>query len=145
MAKIDDAYRRLQIAKQSFGNRDYASCLRECQGSVELSVKSLLEKLDIEYERQHDVSGEIWKAVNKVKPSLKDYEFSQAKGDLGRAAVMLSLLGSVKNYANYGLEKTDVSANDIFDILFKEFAEASFRLAEITYVRIMTMLAWLSR
>ena len=84
MGRIEDAYSRCEIAKDLLDKEDYAGAIREAQQCVELSVKALLNILNIDYTiRQkdgkkkipHDVGEKIPEALEKVKPLLGKHEF----------------------------------------------------------------------
>jgi len=84
MGRIEDAYSRYEIAKDLLDKGDYAGAIREAQQCVELSVKALLNILNIDYTiRQkdgkkkipHDVGEKIPEALEKVKPLLGKHEF----------------------------------------------------------------------
>lgn len=54
-AYMDEALRRIKTAKLALDDGGYAYCIRQCQESVELSLKAALRFVGIEPPKWHDV------------------------------------------------------------------------------------------
>ena len=127
--RLEDARERLYAAKKLVEECNYAGALSEAQRCIELSVKALLEELGIEYGEikgkkkrvkvPHDVSEFIPDAIKRVEEHLEEFQVI----DLARAAVLLKLLTSIRNYLEYGVEYRNqvlVSSKELFDRFFGE-------------------------
>jgi hypothetical protein len=96
----------------------------EAQRCIELSVKALLDKLDVEYKTKegrilHDVSDKIPVAFGKIRLYLKDYEVASTRVYLARAAVLLRFLTSIREYLELGVSDL-ASSKETFNSLFSE-------------------------
>ncbi len=58
-----DAEYSLQEAENAFQARNYHRAVRRAQESVELSLKSVLRLLGVEYPKKHDVSAALVRAI----------------------------------------------------------------------------------
>jgi len=150
MGRIEDAYSRYEIARSLLDKEDYAGAIREAQQCVELSVKALLDTLNIDYivlghgkkkAIPHDVSGKIPEAFEKVKPLVGKHEFDLQRRYFAQAATVLRLLTAIKDHAAYGIKELQVGAKDIFDFVFaKELAKILVDLSHESYLHMLMML-----
>ena len=53
MVTIEDASRRRRIAEKAFEDHDWSNCVLNAQMCIELSLKSLLDTLEIKYNKGH--------------------------------------------------------------------------------------------
>ena len=129
MASLEDAYASYHSASKHLEGFNYAGAVREAQICVELSIKALLENLDIEYKKEHDIGDDVFKGVfQKAFPHLKGYEIKQFQECLAKSRVYLKLLSSIKNFTTYTF--LDVPAKNLFD---KEFAKTMVDYAGQAY------------
>jgi len=150
MSRIKDAYSRYDIAKSLLDKGHYAGAIREAQQCVELSVKALLDTLNIIYivvghgkkkAIPHDVSEKIPEAFEKIKPLVGKYEFDLQRRYFAQAATLLRLLTAMKDHAAYGIRELQVSAQDIFNFVFaKELATILVSLSYESYLHMFMML-----
>lgn len=146
--KIEDAQVRLNAAENCLKDFDYAGALRESQGCLELSVKTLLGEVGISYTTEkgkipHDVSDKIPQAFEKLEPylDLDEYNVSYFRKELARAAVLLKLLTSVKQYLDFGVESL-AGIKETFDSAFsKELAERIVGLTRSAHWRIYDLIS----
>jgi len=108
MVSIDDAWSKYQLAEQALKSYDYANCVFNSQASIELSIKSLLDGLQIKYEMEHDVSDRLDEVPKKIK--LERYEIS----DLSRLKAYSKLWVGVRNLTEYGDQRLNTAARKIF-------------------------------
>lgn len=83
---ISRAQKRLLAIKTLFDNDAWADVVRESQEAVELALKGLLRKCNIEVPRIHDVSGILEAESSKLPKVLKDKipRLAQISKDLRR-------------------------------------------------------------
>jgi HEPN domain-containing protein len=133
--KITDAERRKDAAKERLEHNDNAGCIRESQAAVELAVKALLELLDIEYPLDHDMSGQIPKAIKKLEQALIPEKAYWIRNDLSRTAVTSRFLSSVKEYTVYGLQDAGIPAGTMF-LELGNFAKECLQQTEAVVFRL---------
>jgi len=143
VSRIKDAYSRYDIAKSLLVKEDYAGAIREAQQCVELSVKALLDTLNIIYivvghgkkkAIPHDVSEKIPEAFEKVEHLLGE-QLDVQRTYFAQAAVILKLLTGIKDYAAYGITGLQVGAKDIFNFAFaRELATILVNLSYESYL-----------
>ncbi len=145
--KIEDAQVRLNAAENCLKDWDYAGALLESQRCLELSVKTLLGKVGISYIPEkgkkipHDVSDKIPQAFEKLSPYLDEYNVSYFRKELARAAVLLKLLTSVKQYLEFGVESL-AGIKETFDSAFsRELAERIVGLTHGAHWRIYDLIS----
>jgi len=136
---FDDAYNKYQAASDMLGRYNYAEAIFLAQQSIELSIKALLTKLNIEFKRKHDIGDEPFTEASKLlKSVIKDkHKLNYYLKTLAKARILMKLLADLRTYAEYGF--IEIPAKDIFDVDFKPFAEWAiqkvfelhFRLKEI--------------
>jgi len=108
MVSIDDAWSKYQLAEQALKSYDYANCVFNSQASIELSIKSLLDGLQIKYEMEHDVSDRLDEVPKKIK--LEEYEIP----DLSKLKAYSKLWVGVRNLTEYGDQRLNIAARSIF-------------------------------
>lgn len=122
--RIQDASRRLEMARQCLEEADFAGAIREAQACVELSLKALLDILQIKYEKKHDVGTKIPEAFRKMKPFLlkEPYytKFETWKKRIGIAVVLSRILAAVRNETTYGIQELGLSSQEVFLYFFGE-------------------------
>ena len=129
MSGIEDARNRINASGELLKKLDCAGAIREAGACIELSVKALLDILNIEYATKkgripHDVSDKIPEAFDKLRPYLEEWEVKNARLKLARAMVLLRLLSSIRSYVEYPIKKLEVETKDVFDYYFsKELAK----------------------
>jgi len=139
MSRIEDSRSRINASEERFKNSDYVGAIREAGACIELSVKALLDMLQINYTTKqgripHDVSNKVPEAYEKLKPYLEEWEVKNARLTLARAMVLLRLLSSIRSYVEYPIKKLEVEAKDVFDYYFsKELAKTLTSLVRSTY------------
>ena len=124
MVSMEDAWSNLSLAKNTLKNLDYSACVHRSQRCIELSIKSLLDSLNIKYKWEHRVGNELGKVLEKL--NLKEYDVNY----LARANMHLMLWTSVANLAEYGDQYLHVAARKIFT---KEDAELALGHAQRAY------------
>jgi len=87
---------------------DYANCVFNSQASIELSIKSLLDALQIKYEMEHDVSDRLDEVPKKIK--VEQYEIP----DLSKLKAYSKLWVGVRNLTEYGDQRLNIAARNIF-------------------------------
>ncbi len=99
--------RCLTEAENAYNDADYPMAVRRSQECVEMSLKSILRALGIEYPRKHDVSD----ALDLIKANLPEwfsariYEVKEISRDLARK----------RGPAMYGYEAELKPSSSIFD------------------------------
>ncbi len=103
---IKRAKRCFKESKSAFEDGDYPITIRRAQECVELSLKSVLRSIAIEYPREHDVSASLEIVKEKFPDwfSFKIPEFIQISKDLAKK----------RGPALYGYEAQLKPASDIF-------------------------------
>lgn len=138
--RIDDARERLNTAKKRLEDGNYSGAMYDSQRCIELSVKALLDKLNIDYKPTHNVTDKIPETFEPLKPHLKDYEVNSTRVDLARAIVLLQFLNSIRGYLEYGI-KNFANSKEIFNSLFAEkLASVIVKLVTDTHVRIYNLI-----
>jgi len=144
--RIEDARERLNAAESRLKEFDYAGAIDEAQRCIELSVKAILDKLNINYRTKegripHDVSDKIPDIFERIKPYLKDYEVNSARVELARAAVLLRFLTSIRAYLEFGVSDL-AGSKETFDSLFaKNLASIVVELVRSSYWRIHDLIS----
>lgn len=157
MAKIDDAYDRLSSAQKLMESGDYAGAITEAQMCMELSLKAFLDALEVDYTRDdrgkkrflHDVSSKVYQGFEELKSCLHrrhEGEYRDIERDLTKAAVLSSLLWTLRNYCQYGVAGfKEVGAKDIFDYNFgKDIAEVLVKKTGESHWRIKDLVRTLA-
>ena len=151
--RIEDARDRLKAAGKLLDEADYAGAMSEAQRCIELSVKALLDKLNINYMKgkrvSHDVSDNIPEAFEKLKPYLEDYEVDIKRKELAQAAVLLRFLTSIRSYLEFGVEHKVgnrklllASPREVFDFSFgKALANIVVELVKSCHWRIYDLIS----
>jgi HEPN domain-containing protein len=122
--KIEDVRASLSVAEIHLKEHNYARAMYEAQRCIELSVKALLDKLDVEYKTKegkipHDVSDKIPAVFEKIKSYLENYDVEWYRVELARAAVLLRFLTSIREYLEYGVGDL-ASSTETFNSIFAE-------------------------
>jgi hypothetical protein len=140
--KIEDAEAKLSESEILLEKKHYPGALLSLQQCLELSIKALLDTLDISYIEKgrsipHDVSNKLPVAFQKIKEILtcSEYEEEKYRKDLARAGFLLTFLTAIRKYLAYGFENL-ANITEIFDWSFyrsKEFTER--KLEELKHVR----------
>lgn len=143
--RIEDASERLYAAESRLREFDYAGAMLEAQRCIEISVKSLLDKLNIEYKMKdgripHDVSDKIPKAFEKIKPLLKDWEINNVRIELARSAVLLRFLTSIRGYLEYGVNDLAGSKETFSSIFAEKLAKIIVDLVKTAHWRISNLI-----
>lgn len=122
MATFEDAYDKLTNAREALRRRDYPTAITSSQECIELSIKALFEKLEVPYERRHDIAEDYLPTESKKDPyqiSLRKLEGIKSKEDvdrikicLARARVLVKLLAGIKDIVKYGI--LGISSRSIF-------------------------------
>lgn len=120
--RIEDARERLDAEESRLKESDCAGAMYEAQRCIELSVKALLDKLNINYKTKegripHDVSDKVSETFEKLKPYLEDYEVDSARVGLARSALLLRFLTSIREYLEFGVGDL-AGSKETFNSLF---------------------------
>jgi hypothetical protein len=100
------AKRCLEEANFAFKAKDYPGSVRRSQESLELTAKSLLRYLGVEYPKEHDVSDALEVIKDKLPSSIKQRlkEFKR----------LLTELAEVRGPAFYGYEREGIPPSKAF-------------------------------
>ena len=142
-SRLQDGERRLFAARRCLDHQDIAGAIREIQLAVELTFKSMLNLFGVDYPKNvkgHDVSnmvGELYAKIEGLRKKGKVqipffYEKHQRdylKSILGKGAVLLKLLNSVRLDATYSVENLGIGAGTIFAVHFQELTKCLYNLA----------------
>ena len=105
---------------------DWAGAITQAQEGVELTVKALLDSLEIAYVMQRrnkkeylqDVSSKLPELFTKLEPKFEDFERQNTRLYLAQTAVVLRMLTGGKDYARYGIPELNLGTGNIFDYHF---------------------------
>jgi len=144
--KIEDARERLNAAESRLKEFDYAGAMFETQRCIELSVKALLDKLNINYETKegripHDVSDKTPVTFEKLRPYLKDYEVNPTRAELARAAVLLRFLTSIREYLEFGVSDLADSKETFNSVFSKTLASIIVESVRFSHWRIYNLIS----
>lgn len=103
---IRRAKRYLREAENAFSEGDFASTIRRSQECIELSVKSVLRAVGIEFPREHDVSD----VLLELNVDMPDW-FKEKVPEIAR---IMSEITPKRGVSMYGLERELRPASDIF-------------------------------
>ncbi len=83
------------VAEKALNERDFLTAIGEARNCIELTAKAFLDEFEISYEipgkkgaPMHDVSSEIPKLMEKVRPHMKEREISQYRKDFARSGLV---------------------------------------------------------
>lgn len=100
------AGRCLREARSAFTEGDYPITVRRSQECVELSLKSVLRALGIEYPREHEVSGALGLAGKKLPVWFA--------AEIPRLIAISKDLSKKRGPALYGYEEELIPASELF-------------------------------
>jgi HEPN domain-containing protein len=103
---IRRAMRYLREAENAFSEGDFASTIRRSQECIELSVKSVLRAVGIEFPREHDVSEVLLELDVDMPEWFRD--------KIHRIAGIMREITPKRGISMYGLERELKPASDIF-------------------------------
>lgn len=100
------AQRCLKEAELALSEKDYAGVVRRSQEALELAIKAVLRYLTIEYPREHDVSGVLVQAGDRLPKYLRErlQDIVELSAELAR----------VRGPALYGYEMEGIPARESF-------------------------------
>lgn len=117
---IDKVQSQLRIAQEKLNASGYADSIQASQCSIELSVKSVLSLLEIEYEPRHAWSK---KQLSSIAQQIQERQILHSLKDQGVEIVRLPRLLFLMNFwasaylpSKYGMEEAYLaSAQDLFE------------------------------
>lgn len=146
-----DAAERLSLAMRALDTEEYAVAIRESQAATERIVKSLLDGLEVPYTRKrrggkevipHDVSRYVPKAYQTLRSRLDPAEIFHTKTTLARAAVLLRLLSSIKDYSDWSMKEMDLSGKELFGAAFaKDLSKTLVDLVQSSFINVQTVMS----
>jgi HEPN domain-containing protein len=104
---IKRAGRCLREATSAFTEGDYPITVRRSQECVELSLKAVLRGLGIEYPREHEVSGALGLAGERLPPWFS--------AEIPRLIAISKDLSKKRGPALYGYEEELIPASELFE------------------------------
>lgn len=115
-----DVERLLRAVERDISAKDYASALNQAQLGVELSLKGIYDLVGIDYAKEHDVGKLIGEVPHKFNKQVKKHSPSGINERhfrllLGKVAVALRILTSLREYVAYASKELGVAATSLFD------------------------------
>jgi len=130
----DKASKQLRIADECLKRNEYSESVQASQESIELSIKTILSLLAIEFPTSHEWKPES-KQFENIAIQIRDRKIVERIDDahlynlrLPRLLFIFNFWGQFNTVAKYGYEKGDLaSARDLF--IFDDEAKLAFKHA----------------
>lgn len=130
----DKAQKQLRIADDCLKRHEYSESVQASQESIELSVKTILSLLEIEFPTSHEWKPES-KPFDKIASQIKERKIIERIEEvrlynlrLPRLLFIFNFWGQFNTVAKYGYEKGDLaSARDLF--IFDDEAKLALKHA----------------
>lgn len=131
----DKAQKQLRIADECLKRYEYSESVQASQESIELSVKTILSLLAIEFSTSHEWRPDS-KQFETIATQIKDKKIIERIEEshlytirLPRLLFILNFWGQFNTVAKYGYEKGDLaSARDLF--IFDDEAKLALKHAK---------------
>jgi len=130
----DKAHKQLRIADDCLKRFEYSESIQASQESIELSVKTILSLLEIEFPTSHEWKPDS-KPFDKIASEIKQRKIVERIEEshlysirLPRLLFLFNFWGQFNTIAKYGYEKGDLaSARDLF--IFDDEAKLALKHA----------------
>jgi HEPN domain-containing protein len=137
-----EAEEKIKSAGILLNSKQYAGSLEDIQTAVELTVKGILEFLDIEFPKEHDVSDKLPEAYRKLEAlgTLSDFEKEELRKCFARITILSRFLSKTRNEFRYPVRGLDVSPSEIFDYPLSGIVGELLNEFEVLYSQIKSIL-----
>ena len=141
MTSFIDAYEKLRIAEDLHIKGKFADSIFNAQLVIELSLKSLMEVVGVDYKLKHTMSDNgISQLLKVIQKKFKDNRNASedATIKIARSHLILNSLGCLRNYTQYGI--CGLSAKNIFmGVPMGELAKAFISSSREVYWELSTL------
>lgn len=99
---------------------DFPNALTRAQTCIELSLKGIYRIAGVDYPREHNVVARVTQVPDKVDSHVRSkggqgINKQYLTKELGKAAISLELLTSIRNHVTYASGELGIDATDVFD------------------------------